>query len=429
MLDQISRILRGLRSSNAKRQERAYKKIWDLDITPENGVRLIEAAAETFPNGGLVEGYQRINRDLIRFLWNEPHEEFVDAIERVYDRLADKEEAREQALRLLAEIESENSLRALVRLLKRPSSQSVDISFTFVPLVGSLFVPNQEPLPAGVAMFPELFDLLDREAFQEELYRVITSYARAGRIALSDDPEFVSRCLSQSRQAIAQLAAALQQTSLSRTENEQAMRSAEQLEMLLKLLKFVDSPETEDVFRQTVELDFPSLQIEAATGLIARDQTVEPAFFEEFVQVPHRRARLWDALRKIDRLDVFPESYRNQPALAEAEMVKWLTFLTEMGRPPEQIELLKVHEHDDPDMGRVQNFFFKFRHAHFDDGKWFVGVAGPYAVNAPPTMHADGTFSQFEELEKRDLDSHIRAYLEGEHDAGPFDVTVPVDDA
>jgi hypothetical protein len=437
MFDRVSRVLRGLRSTNAKRQKKAYDRIWHINITPRTGIRLIEAAGETFPNDGLVEGYKRINCDLIQFLWRDPYDAFVDSIERVYDHLVDKEEAREQVLRLLTEIHTEESLSSFVRLLKRPSSETVDLDIVFIPLIGSAdWAPDKPPLPEGTAMFPDLFDLLDRQRHTDEIYRVISSYAKSGLITLNDYPEFLARCVGRSRKAITGIAAALQrqqasesdEPGLSDEERKQVKASASELRLLLELLPMFGSSTADDVLRETLKLDLPNFQTWAAAGLLARDQSVDPQILDSVVRRPDLRAALWDALRKADKLAAFPSDYRNEQALAEAEMVKWLEFPTEMGQPPEEIELLKVHEHDDPNEGRVHCYFFKFRHSDFLEGKWLVGMAGPYRAGAPPTMYAGGTFSHFQELETQDLDSHVRGYLDDDQDESPTGFTLPVDD-
>jgi hypothetical protein len=57
---------------------------------------------------------------------------------------------------------------------------------------------------------------------------------------------------------------------------------------------------------------------------------------------PEARRSLFDALRELERLDLIPARDRTQEALAEAELVEWLTYPAELGRPPDEIRFAEV---------------------------------------------------------------------------------------
>jgi hypothetical protein len=121
---------------------------------------------------------------------------------------------------------------------------------------------------------------------------------------------------------------------------------------------------------------------------------------------------LWDALEGAGRLDAFPRRYRTQAYLAEANLVDWLQFPTEFGCAPQQIRRLAVVRAPDEDLKPALFYFFAYRRASFDEGKWLVGVAGPYPEKGPPTAHGRRTFSRFTALDDKDLDGHIREYVD-----------------
>lgn len=52
--------------------------------------------------------------------------------------------------------------------------------------------------------------------------------------------------------------------------------------------------------------------------------------------------RVWHYLdlEAISSLSLFPRRYATQKALAQFDMVQWLTFSTELGRVPDEIQLM-----------------------------------------------------------------------------------------
>ena len=88
----------------------------------------------------------------------------------------------------------------------------------------------------------------------------------------------------------------------------------------------------------------------------------------------------------------------------------WLSFGTELGDPPDEIELVGAVEHRTAD-GPADLFVFRFRTdepqwaAHHG---WMIGVAGPYLRSEQPTTHGLGqTFSRLASEEAMSLEEHL----------------------
>ena len=190
-------------------------------------------------------------------------------------------------------------------------------------------------------MFPGLFDLLNQQRHADEVHRVINSYAKASLVKLADYPDFLARCLARSGRASDRIAVALRrersaQANERNDERREVDAVASELQALLDLAPLFDSPSCDQMLRKALDLEVPFFQTQAAAALLGQNEPVDPQLLDSLVQRPDLRAALWDALYKADKLAAFPSDYCNQQALAEAEMVKWLQFPTEMGRPPEE---------------------------------------------------------------------------------------------
>ena len=93
-------------------------------------------------------------------------------------------------------------------------------------------------------------------------------------------------------------------------------------------------------------------------------------------------------------------------------MVNWLVYPTELGRVPDEIELMKVVPIDTGLAGGIYDYYlFRFRtlepHWAAKNG-WIAGVSGPFHRQASPTVHALGhTFSTFTKWEAMHPDDHV----------------------
>ena len=97
----------------------------------------------------------------------------------------------------------------------------------------------------------------------------------------------------------------------------------------------------------------PDLAMFAAVSLLVRGRRVPKKDLERCAANANHRWRLWDILYAVDRLDAFPDAYRDQQLLAEADMVKWLEDPSEYGRPPECSRLISRVEAPGEEKHRV----------------------------------------------------------------------------
>ena len=154
----------------------------------------------------------------------------------------------------------------------------------------------------------------------------------------------------------------------------------------------------------------PRVRLFAALGLIRHGREVRPEVIEGIAAAPEVRNWLFDGLVSLDRRNLFPARFAAQEALAESDMVGWLIFPTELGRPPHEIELMATFDDDE---GEQRYYLFRFRthapHWAAKDG-WETGLAGPFEIAAMPTTEAGGhTFSMFDKWEEKTPKEHFEA--------------------
>ena len=380
----------GGKDFKAKNDALARLEAADLDIAQTRAI--FEAATRPHGDNTRFFGAQQ---SLLRVFWKKPTNDHIALVSAYYDRLAPFPMARESGLRILTELRTEEALRTVASLLARPSSSDADTHWVFVPLAP----PGKPIVQTGRALFPTLFDAVPRFQKRSPLYGITLSYAGAKLVDLPSHPNFEAWCLER-------MGALLREVEAETPEDV----ALEEAEYLLHLLRFASAGSAQAVLRSAMQLRSTKLRIFAATSLEATGEPCDDADLAQLAATPSERALLWQLLRSYDLVDRFPRWFRTQDALAEAQMVRWLEFPTEMARAPREIVLLTkrgVRVEGKPHTA----YFYRFRHPDFNAGKWFVGMAGPYQDDAQPTLFASGTFSRFAEFESKTLDEHVRDYL------------------
>jgi hypothetical protein len=141
----------------------------------------------------------------------------------------------------------------------------------------------------------------------------------------------------------------------------------------------------------------------AVAALLRLRHEPDPSAVARVAADREARRSLFNALRELNRLELVPPEHRTQDALAESELVEWLTYPAELGRPPAEIEFAEVISAETDD-GLVDLYVFRFRAdaGRIRRAKWFAGVAGPYRRRDAPTTQSGGmTFSAFEQWDDR----------------------------
>jgi hypothetical protein len=187
--------------------------------------------------------------------------------------------------------------------------------------------------------------------------------------------------------------------------------------LLLDILGHLPEERARAELRTSLALRDPRLLHFAALSLLRQGEDVPSTVWETVAASAEMRSNLWDRLAKAGRTELFPEKYRTQAAFAESVMVRWLAFPTELGRPPDEIELMEMVPVDSGGLdGVLESYVFRFRVAPPDpwsEKGWMAGVAGPFRrKDAPSTDALGGTFSTFEPWEGKSAREHLASIRE-----------------
>lgn len=327
---------------------------------------------------------------LLGLLRETAREEDVAPIEAVYQRLP--RDAKVEAIDLLSRIPARSGAESVVRLLA-----------------------HSEPLPLRLGWlarnpryqevyFPALLARAEGEA-EAPILAVYLEWPQ------SDSPAL--RALAPRMIERYRVTATAWEKALAAHDQEHAASLADLMGYELDALGSIRTDEARAELTRSLAIPDAGVRFFAAMALLAQGARVPANVLDGFGADPNLRVNLFDRLKSLGRLDLFPARFRNQSALAEGVMVRWLVYPTELGRPPDRIELMKVVSDQVAGEGLYDWYLYRFKSGEKD---WMAGVAGPFRrADEPTAVDLGGTFSDFEPWSKSTPDEHVarvRALIE-----------------
>lgn len=285
------------------------------------------------------------------------------------------------------------------------------------------FDPQSHPDLAGV-LFPGVIECMRSPSLAYPIAHMLLEYRKAGLIPPELSPEH-ERTLVGILAGDLQMARPLQQsTGLGWRDAEPYVELRDMIGLLFDVAGHMRSSLLLGELERANGLVDPRLRRFRAISLLRQGREVPQEELEAIARSPRDRFWMFEALEQLKLLHRAPAACRDQQRLAEGHMVDWLCFGTELGREPDEIELIRK-ETRRQSTGRtifglkrttpVDYYFFRFRvveeHWSKENG-WMVGMAGGYARNEhPTTSHDGGTFSQFTPFDEKPIEAHVADYL------------------
>jgi hypothetical protein len=397
-------LLQGLRSPEPAVVEQAEKALLGSrreELPAPAASRLLRAATGRFPER--KRDFQSTPVSLVRAAALYPAAALIPVVAEVFPALEPRAQA--EALVLLMKLPEKAAARMVVKLLRdgRAAGRPVP-AFRTEPLRrevrhADVYFPALLDFAAAPNTFEVYAALL--KACQEEALTTSQLALLAGQVLEAWRP---LRDRARAAQALAGGAPGWQW--------EEAYQEArEEAGLLLDVLGHLPGARVSAEVRGGLGLDDPKLQLFASTGLLRRGEEVPAAVLEKVAASAEQRNWLYRALKAQGLEARFPARWHTQEAFAEGELVGWLAYPTELGRPPDELELMQVVAETVPGKGRHEWYLFRFRTRppHWSAKKgWMAGVAGPFrrAESPSPNAHGD-TFSSFTPWDSKPPGAHV----------------------
>jgi hypothetical protein len=397
-------LLDQLHSPDERTRERAVRRLvrrGRVGFTPEQGVLVLKASSLPYPPRRDRADDTAV--DLLRAALHVPYPEYLPHVVERYRHWSRR--ARAEALRLLMRIEDRRAAEAVMTIVRRHARGG---EVTKLPTGLYAHAPQHAEV-----FFPELLDYLDVPALAFSICALALSFAGAHQLepgALVPAADLILGLYAPRRD---KLLPAQRIDGVAWRWEPRYHRRRWQAGVLLDLLGHTPTSAVEAELRRAVaEFTDPRLRLYGLLSLLRHDRDADPAAAAEIAADPESRKWLFDGLQKLERTHLYPAEYRTQASLAESDLVNWLIHPTELGRAPEEVELVRAVPFDTgTDAGWADYFLFRFRtdapHWAARYG-WLAGVSGPFLRKDQPTIQALGdTFSAFVPWDRKPEAEHV----------------------
>ena len=402
----LDRILEMLWDQDEKVREAGMKDLTEFQketkaLGLQVGLKALRAAARPYPFDYPDPG--RVSGELIALADARPLPEYIPVVVELFGRFPDDAKWRAQVL--LAALESREAAEALMTIVRTHAPTGKLPSLITGRLVRKLRHPD--------VFFPEILKYTSSSPkLSFEIHHFCLDHCEAQLLSPAQRAALTDPILSSYRELSQKLRPAQKDQGIAWIWQDSYQDARHHAGLLLDLLGYLPADRVEKPLRDALEYRDPRLKYFALISLLRLGKAVDPKHVEDVAGSAEVRNWLYTSLKELDKSSLFPERFRTQAAFAEADMVNWLVFPTELARVPDEIELMKVVTIDTglPD-GLYDYYLFRFRtkppHWAAEKG-WIAGVSGPYLRKDEPTTKALGdTFSSFDKWDAKTPEEHV----------------------
>jgi hypothetical protein len=401
----FTKVISGLSNKADKIRFNAIEELEKMKLTKNQRIDLIRMATSTYPSAKYE--WQTIPSILIETATKEASEEYIKEIEDVFADLDSS--GKKSALWFLQRYEKEEAISTYIKLITQ-NYEELDS----IPAVHLERTPKYEHI-----IFPQILRCISNEKVAYDIYLLTLNYLNKDLIDISNESRFLESIIVESqknRQRIQKIENENKNIKNWIWDNDEYLEIRYKQGIILDLLGYVSGKAAEDELIELLKFTDNKLKYFAVISLLRHSKSVDNMVFEKIAEDPETRNWLYDKLKSMNMDHLYPAKFRTQEAFAESDMINWLLYPTELGRVPDEIELMKVVEEETNTADGVLMFYlFRFRSNHPDwiENGWTAGMAGPYLKKESPTTGAHGyTFSAFEKWEDKTMEEHVDEIIE-----------------
>lgn len=400
----IHQIIQALAGESIEERESAARSLHDLakeGLDTEEGIAALRAAAHDFPPRRYA--FLDSSTDLIRAATQEPKPEYIPVIVDLYATY--NNHAKEAALALLTKSKQRAAAEAYMNILSLYARQDGVPSLRVAPLIADPRYPD--------VFLPGILDYADIPSLEFDAYLLCLTYLQQGLVTTREVLPYSQQVIQHYQIHEEALFSAPRSEGIHWMWENEYQQSRNIGALLLDLMGHLPNPKIEGALVRALSYQDPKLKCFAVCSLLRLGNDVNPAHILDVSRSAEMRRHLYQQLEKSGARQLFPEEFRTQAAFAESNMVNWLSFPSELGRVPDEIELMEVIGFSTDAEKCLDYYAFRFRtwepHWVAEQG-WLAGVSGPYLHGeAPQAIVPDGTFSAFEPWDSKTPEEHVRS--------------------
>ncbi len=177
---------------------------------------------------------------------------------------------------------------------------------------------------------------------------------------------------------------------------------------LIRLLGIVNTAESKSLLTKFSKMESRHIRFNTLLAMLACNMQADSKTILTLATTDEYRHDLYDELKKINKLSLFPKSYLSQQQLAQSRLYEYASEED----PP--LSIVPVGSKTMLYKGKQQKFYlFKISYDEGPDAEYYLGVAGPYDNNAASMSSSHDVTGMYwdEEFDAKNKDKQLEAYL------------------
>ncbi len=253
-----------------------------------------------------------------------------------------------------------------------------------------------DSLQLTAMLFPELMKLAGSESMWSLVCGLTTSLADSNLLSRATIREYGKYFSLSAKRILAKKKAEVEEQGY-------------QLSDLIRLLGMINFPESNALLKQFTRFDNREIKFRTLIAMLENGLPVDSRNYLTLASTDEYRLSLYEELKRIKKLNLFPLSYLSQKELGKSKLYEYATDDEDV---PEMIE--HAGERELLYKGIKQKFYLYKLTYSFESATYYLGVAGPYSLNPKEYSSShDATGIYWEkEFDKTKIDELLKEYLD-----------------
>ena len=193
-----------------------------------------------------------------------------------------------------------------------------------------IFQPYMDSLPMAKKLYPEILDYSAIEEYKSPIFTMLANLSSKNLVKPKSYKKYRKQILNdakiQLKRQLGQLSNQYEQRNFQRQAANSDTKVLENYAVLL--YPFIGEKEVKQFFNRLLLVKDPKIQTTYA-ALLAKDEMILPyGMLDSLAADVNSRALLFNKLKEIKKLNLFPDKYRNEKSLAESHLFKFKKYDT-----------------------------------------------------------------------------------------------------
>ena len=233
-----------------------------------------------------------------------------------------------------------------------------------------IFIKLEKDTKMTRALFPDMIELLDYEEARKGVLNYIFDVDKSAYIQAKNYPAYTHKLIEIASKQLDTLT----------YEGADQFESLYGVRIMIRALAGAESKDAVvDLLNRYLDLGVEDLYMEICMALLKHNQEVKTQYLNQLAEEPIDRFQLFNNLKEIDQLSLFPKKYRKQKLMAEARICRKLGYYTAGRGRLRFIESRNIN--DKGKKGRVFLYHAEWNEPGDENYRSFLVVSGIYPID------------------------------------------------